>query len=115
MPLFIASSPGSTDAEGFTTGGRSLNPGRALPKTAEWGKIFLLPLPHPGRLHETAAAASPASTAPRTVPALQVSVQEAASPEAMTGDLTIQRKISLSLKAAQEGKGGGSGRAAGET
>lgn len=68
MPLFIATSPGPTDAEGFTTGGRSLNPGRALPKTAEWDMIFLLPLPHLGRLCETAATASLPYTALCIVP-----------------------------------------------
>lgn len=109
MPLFIATSPGPSDAECFTMPGRSLNPGRALPETAEWGVIFLLSPLHPDRLYERAAAASLPSTAPHTVPSLQVSVQEAASPEAMTGDLTLQRKISLSFNAAQEGKGGGQG------
>lgn len=43
-------------------------------------------------------------------PALQVSVQEA-----MTGHLTVQRKICLMVNGAQEGKGGGSGRAIEET
>lgn len=114
MLLFVATISGPRDAEGFTTGGRSSNPGGALPKTAEWGMMFPLPLPHRGRLYETAAAASLPSSAPRTVPALQESVQEAASPEAKAGDLTIQRTVSLSFKAAQGGKGGGSGGAIGE-
>lgn len=93
-----------TDVEGFQKHGRSLNLGRHLPETAEWGMIFPLSLLHPDCMRQQQQLHF--SPAPITLcPALLISAQAAAPPEAVTRDVAIRRKIFLSVKAAWGGEG----------